>query len=172
MALTKTLWTTIVDLVSTGQNVSDKLDTAMTNIDLGLTQVDANTAALAVLTPLNDFFYDKVSAPVTVANTAYEPIMSISATKLAGTYQVNQSLLYSLDSASTSVYFRFSVDNGATWTEVNNEPKDTTNKMPLTSSYVLVHAGGTMSIRVEAKKENASDVFTIYTADLMVERKI
>ena len=118
------------------------------------------------------FSYSKVSVPVTVTNAVYEPIVSISETKLAGTYQVTQSLLYSLDSASNSVYFRFSVDNGATWTEVNNEPKDTTNKMPLTSSYVLVHAGGTMSIRVEAKKENAADVFVIYTADLMAERKI
>ena len=151
------------DLVPTMDDVNLKADQ---------TDLDTNTAALAILTPLNDFFYDKVSVPVTVANAVYEPIVSISETKLAGTYQVTQSLLYSLDSASNSVYFRFSVDNGATWTEVNNEPKDTTNKMPLTSSYVLVHAGGTMSIRIEAKKENAADVFVIYTADLMVDRKI
>lgn len=46
MALAKTLWTSIVDLVSTGQNVSDKLDTAFTNVDNAITQVDTNTAEL------------------------------------------------------------------------------------------------------------------------------
>ena len=49
MALTKTLWTSIVDLVSTGQNVSDKLDTAFTNVDTAITQVDTNTAGLVTL---------------------------------------------------------------------------------------------------------------------------
>lgn len=49
MALAKTLWTTIVDLVSTGQNVSDNLDTAFTNIDAAIDQIDANTAAIATL---------------------------------------------------------------------------------------------------------------------------
>lgn len=43
MALTKTLWQTIVDLVSTGQDVSDALDTAFSNIDDVIDQVDANT---------------------------------------------------------------------------------------------------------------------------------
>lgn len=47
MALAKSLWTTIVDLVSTGQNVSDNLDTAFTNIDTAIAQVDTNTAAIA-----------------------------------------------------------------------------------------------------------------------------
>jgi|SaaInlStandDraft_4_1057021.scaffolds.fasta_scaffold18194_3 hypothetical protein len=47
--LARTLWSQIVNLVSTGQNVSDSLDTAFTNIDLAITQVDANTDAIAEL---------------------------------------------------------------------------------------------------------------------------
>ena len=46
MALTKTLWTQIVDLVSTGQEVSNSLDTAFTNIDAAITQVDTNATRL------------------------------------------------------------------------------------------------------------------------------
>ena len=46
MALDKTLWTQIVDLVSTGQNVSDKLDTAFNNLDTAIDQIDANTLIL------------------------------------------------------------------------------------------------------------------------------
>ena len=49
MALAKTLWTTIVDLVSTGQNVSDKLDTAMANVDTAITQIDTNVTDIAAL---------------------------------------------------------------------------------------------------------------------------
>ena len=49
MALPKTLWQTIVDLVSTGQNVSDQLDTAFGNIDNAIDQIDTNTADIAVL---------------------------------------------------------------------------------------------------------------------------
>lgn len=43
MALAKTLWTTIVDLVSTGQNVSDNLDVAFSNLDDAIDQVNTNT---------------------------------------------------------------------------------------------------------------------------------
>lgn len=49
MALQKTLWQQIVDLVSTGQNVSDQLDTAFTNIDTAIDQIDTNTAELLVV---------------------------------------------------------------------------------------------------------------------------
>jgi len=44
MGLTKTLWTIIQDLSSTGQNVSDNLDTAFENIDDAIDQIDTNTA--------------------------------------------------------------------------------------------------------------------------------
>jgi len=43
MGLAKTLWTSIVDLVSTGQNVSDNLDVAFSNLDDAIDQVDVNT---------------------------------------------------------------------------------------------------------------------------------
>lgn len=47
MALNKTLWQQIVDLVSTGQNISDAFDTAFANIDLAIDQIDANVLGLA-----------------------------------------------------------------------------------------------------------------------------
>ena len=46
MALAKTLWQQIQDLVSTGQNVSDQLDTAFNNIDTAIEQIDTNTSAI------------------------------------------------------------------------------------------------------------------------------
>ncbi len=49
MALQKTLWQQIVDLVTNGQAISDMFDTAFGNIDTAIDQVDTNTAALVVL---------------------------------------------------------------------------------------------------------------------------
>jgi len=49
MALTKTLWETILDLVSTGQSVSDNLDTAFSNVDDAIDQIDANTSDIVGL---------------------------------------------------------------------------------------------------------------------------
>ena len=170
MALTKTLWTSIVNLVSTGQNVSDNLDTAFTNIDAAITQVDTNTSDLVILNDLNNFEYTKVTGH-TVTSTSFEAVASIYSIKDAGTYTITQSMLYSLDSTTTSAYFRFSTDGGTNWVEVRREPKDNTDKEPMCASYVLVHAGGAMDIQIESRKENSGDVLEIFSLDLMVERK-
>lgn len=170
MALQKTLWQSIVDLVSTGQNVSDQLDTAFTNIDDAITQVDANTNALSVLTPLNNFSTVQI-VNHTVAGTTYEPVASFNATKDAGSYLVLQSMIYSLDSITTSAFFRFSVDGGTTWTEVRREPKDNTDKEPLSNAFMLTHAGGILDIQIEARKEAIGDVLEIFSLDLIIERK-
>lgn len=47
MALNKTSWQQIVDLVSTGQDISDAFDTAFSNIDDAIDQVDVNVIAIA-----------------------------------------------------------------------------------------------------------------------------
>lgn len=125
---------------------------------------------ITTLENFSEFEYTKVTNH-TVSGTTFEAVASLNATKTAGTYQVNQSMLYSLDNTNTSAYFRFSVDGGANWTEVRREPKDNTDKEPMAAVYVLPHAGGTMDIQIQARKENAGDVLEIYSLDLMVERK-
>lgn len=74
MALTKTLWTTIVDLISTGQNVSNGLDTAFTNIDAAITQVDTNTADIVTIggkvTTLENYANNAVSIATVSPMTA------------------------------------------------------------------------------------------------------
>ena len=74
MALTKTLWTTIVDLISTGQNVSSGLDTAFTNIDAAITQVDTNTADIVTIdgrvTTLENYANNAVSIATVSPMTA------------------------------------------------------------------------------------------------------
>lgn len=74
MALTKTLWTTIVDLISTGQNVSSGLDTAFTNIDAAITQVDTNTEDIVTIggkvTTLENYANNAVSIATVSPMTA------------------------------------------------------------------------------------------------------
>lgn len=47
MALQKTLWQSLIDLVSTGQNASDQFDIAFGNIDDAIDQIDTNILAIA-----------------------------------------------------------------------------------------------------------------------------
>ena len=72
MALTKSLWTSIVDLVSTGQTISGNLDTAFANMDLALTQIDTNTSSIAELQGLaaaaSVITTSPIAAQVLVAN--------------------------------------------------------------------------------------------------------
>jgi len=49
MALSKTLWQTLVDLVSTGQDASDMFDTAFSNIDGAIDQIDTNVTDIIAL---------------------------------------------------------------------------------------------------------------------------
>jgi len=49
MSLVKTLWSQMQDLVSTGQHVSDNLDTAFDNIDDAIDQIDTNTLDIVSL---------------------------------------------------------------------------------------------------------------------------
>lgn len=175
MALAKTLWTSIVDLVSTGQDVSDKLDTAFGNIDDAITQIDTNTADITALKTYALFVptYDYTQVPnFIVTNDVYEQVARLTtASRAAGTYKLDESMLYSLNSTTTSAFFRFSVDGGLTWSEIRREPKDNLDVLAEAYTSTIVHAGGVIDIVIQARKENASDVLTIHKLDIILERK-
>ena len=75
MVLLKTLWTTIQDLVDEGQEISDNFDTAFSNIDDAIDQIDINTAAIAIL---NNTGLSVMSGN----NIAAQPLVSGVATKI------------------------------------------------------------------------------------------
>ena len=116
--------------------------------------------------------YNKVSS-ITVANDVYEEVNRLTTpSRVAGTYKLTQSMLYTLNTTTRSAYFRFSVDSGTTWTEIVREPKDNTDIIPLSYTQTIVHTGGIFEIIIEARKENAADVLTILIMDLIFERKV
>lgn len=171
MALTKTLWTTITDMVTTGQEVSDALDVAFSNTDTAMDAIDTNTSDIATLQTLNDFSSQTVNNH-TVVGDVFEAVTTYTgASKPAGTYMITLSMLYSLNSTTTAAFFRFTLDGGSTWYSVKREPKDNTDAMAMTYSFPYTHVSGDIVIGVESRKENAADILTIAQLNVMVDRK-
>ena len=138
MALSQTGWTTIVDLVSTGQDMSDNLDVAFTNIDTAIDQVDTNKASILSnsgrLTTLENSHELLLSAASTATSQQPSAVdttlqiefgvlqtttdIDISATgemtfKTAGKYIISQFFQYGRTGASgTSVLFNRILVNG------------------------------------------------------------
>jgi len=110
---------------------------------------------------------------ITVTDDTYEQIGElVTASRVAGTYKVTLSMLHTLDTTVRSAYFRFSLDGGSIWVEVPREPKDTTDKDPRTLTQTIVHAGGVMDIKVQARKESTGDVLVVNSLNIIFERKI
>lgn len=114
-----------------------------------------------------------VEEGVIVTNDVYEEVARLTtSSRPAGTYVLHKSMLYSLNTTVRSAYLRFSLDGGATWTEVRKEPTDNTDLIPLTHPNVIVHTDGGFDIIVQSRKESAGDVLNIVQLTLTLERKI
>ena len=108
-----------------------------------------------------------------VTNDVYEEVTRLTTpSRVAGTYKSTLAMIYTLNSVVNAAYFRFSTDGGATWTEIRREPKDITDIVPKTHTFVEIHTGGVKEIIVQSRKELAGDVLTIFKLDIVFERKI
>ena len=166
MAILDSGWVSIVGGTDTGLQVEAKLDTAFGNIDTFMTETIEKTPFV----PTYD--YDTASN-VTVTNDVYQEVARLTTpSRPAGTYEVKLSMLYSLNSTTTSAYFRFSLDGGVSWTEVIEEPKDITDNRAKTLLLVDIHTLGIKDIVVQARKEVAGDVMTISNLSVIYERKV
>ena len=110
---------------------------------------------------------------ITVAGDTYEDLLTLDVTDMEadGIYELRMSMLYSLDNTTRSAYFRFSIDNGATWVEVAKEPKDTTDLTPMNYWKVVTGISGTMNIIIQGRKENVVDVLYIQEISVSATRK-
>jgi len=129
-------------------------------------KVDIN----APFTPTYDFTQE---TDITVADDTYESVaVLLTENRVAGTYKLAQSMIYSLNTNVRSAFFRFSTNGGVTWSEIRREPKDNLDKVPLSYTTTVIHGGGIFDIQIEAKKENATDIMEVYIMDITLERKI
>jgi hypothetical protein len=180
MAVTAITYTDVVNGES-GLSVRNKINDVGNSLDLlsdeTKTDTEANKTSItaledkALFIPSYDFVNNK---DIVIADDIYEEIASLHLTnKEAGIYEINMSIIFSLDSAIHSAYFKSSVDNGSTYTEIRQEPKDSTDKLIKSNTIVYTQASaGPIDIIIQSKKENTSDVLTVYSITAIVERKV
>jgi len=118
--------------------------------------------------------YDYIKeTEITVTDDVYEEIARLTTpSRPTGTYKLSQSMLYTLNSTTTSAYFRFSLDGGSNWAEIRREPKDNTDTIPSAYTSTVEHTVGIFDLIIQARKENAGDVLVVSTLDVIFERKI
>ena len=171
---------TNVTNISTAQDQADlgvaNAATAQSTADDAQTDATTNAGDITQLY-LNapfEYTFDSVSSEVvTVTDDTYEEIVRLTTeSRAAGTYKVEKAMLYSLNSTTTSTFFRFSLDGGDNWTEIREEPKDSTDLRPITHPNIVVHTEGIFDIILQARKENASDTLTIQQVSIILERKL
>ena len=108
-----------------------------------------------------------------VTNDVYEEVTRLTTpARASGTYKSTLAMIYTLNSVVNAAYFRFSTDGGTTWTEIRREPKDITDIVPKTHTFVEVHTEGIKEIIVQARKELSGDELIIFKLDIIFERKI
>jgi len=90
----------------------------------------------------------------------------------AGTYKLDSSVQFTINSTSNSFIYRFSLDGGATWgPEYQKEVKDRSNTEILEVLNVIEHTGGTLDIRIQCTREGTPDC-TVIKALMTAELKI
>lgn len=168
--------TEVGTILSNITSLSASISTNTTNIATNAANIATNTADIVDLQTKAPFIptydYNKATAITVPSDTYTEVIRLTTPSRVAGTYQLNRAMLYSLNSTTTSAFFRFSTDGGATWVEVRREPKDNLDIVPLVYTSPVVHAGGVFEIIVQARKESAGDTLYIASVDLSFERKL
>jgi len=161
-----------VNTANIATNTAD-ISTNAYNISLNNSSITDNTNRLVELENFTLYTFNTVN-DVTIVDSTYEQVNQVSLTELAGgTYEVKLSQVYSLDSSTTSAFFRFSLDGGGTWVEIRREPKDNTDNLDMTMFVPInVADGGTLNVIIEARKEVTGDVLFISSNSIVVERKL
>ena len=120
---------------------------------------------------LIDYFYNSADN-VVIDSETYLPVVSLLTPDIpAGTYEFKLAFTWSLNAATRSMYFQFSLDGGTSWTEWVSEPKDSTDDIPFSYFFPFAHPGGILDCRLESRLENAADNGLISFSDIIIDRK-
>lgn len=146
--------------------------TNTSDIATNTSNIATNTADIATIEGKMTYDYTSIAA-YTVTGDTYEEVTRLTTpARDAGTYKLDLSMLSSLNSTTTSAFFRFSIDGGVSWVTVEREPKDTTDIIPLNYFRTIVHPGGVFECIVQGRKEVITDVLTVNTLDISFDRKL
>jgi len=116
------------------------------------------------------FDYVKEKSILDIAET-YSTIMELDIPyREVGVYKFSMAMLYHLDVANKSAYFRYRFNGGA-WFETIAEPKDRTDQITADYYYPVEWKGGALLVEFQARKEDATGILDILYFDAMFERK-
>lgn len=111
------------------------------------------------------------SNSIVVTGDVYETIGELITEVLpSGTYEYKFSWVWDIDSVTNSAYLRYSINGGANWNELRREAKDVTDEMSEAYFFPIVEAEGIKQLQIQARKENAGDVYNIRFLDLIIQR--
>ncbi len=116
------------------------------------------------------YAYNKEKNVLDIGDT-YQLISNLSVDRDSGVFELGISFTYVFNRTGHSVYLRFSTDGGSTWEEFTSAH---VNKTDATAGYYAfphTHDGGTIQIRVEAKKDTSAGQFDINFLDLWIDQK-
>ena len=123
-----------------------------------------------------DFFdvatydYNKAQNVLDIPET-YDPIVSlVTPFREEGLYEIGMALSYTFDSNTTSVYLRFSIDGGGTWTEFINEPTDSLDIVPFVYLFPKVQLEGVFDMILEMRKESGVGDLDVAFVDIWYKR--
>jgi hypothetical protein len=131
-----------------------------------------NTASINTLEEKESYNYTTLQN-FTVPNSTYVDVINDTYPSLsAGNYLLTLSMMYTLNSNNTGVFFRFSTDGGTTWSpEIRHEPKDITDTNVVSYSKPLTLGDGDFNIVIQGKKQLAGDVANVLEMTVVLDRK-
>ena len=165
----------IVGPVTSVGSFNDLTDTPVSIGTPGdILQVNSAGTGHDYVTPLwvPSYDFEQISG-YDVSNDTYTEILRLDKISAnPGTYKVTLAMLFNLNNVNNSAYFRFSFDNGMSWTEIRREAKDINDVIPQSLPKSIVHAGGDINLVVEGYKEAIGDTLTVNFMEITLERKV
>ena len=167
---------TQLDLIQTNETAisvnASAIQTNNTGINTLSDGVEGNTALIQVRAPFIPIYEFNTVTNTTISSSTYQPINSLVLSSAGtGTYVISLGMIYSYDQLNKSSYFRFSVDGGVSWTEIRKEPKDNSDKVPLSYFIPIEHISGEINVQVEAHKEDGTGTMVVSSNTISIERK-
>ena len=137
-----------------------------------VTQINANTAAIADLDPSIDVYEFVANADILDVSDSYTPIVSlVIPILLTGNYLVGFSSTFKFDTPNASAMAQMILNSG-TPEEFFSEPKSTDNRQSTTYIFPYTQdVEGAFSLAIEMKKTSPSNVLDVLFANMWIDKK-
>jgi len=111
--------------------------------------------------------------PIVITSTTYTDMAILfTPVREIGIYEITLSWTFDYDSTNKSAFFQWSIDGGTNWEEFHIEPKDKTDKRPVSYTFPYTHpTNSTMDIILQGKCEASANTLTVDFANIIFDRK-